>query len=62
MANNYQSFDEWFLEVQRIGKALCWHVENPDEWRAYYQGKFTPEQALRTETGAPDDTEDPARY
>ena len=49
MANNYQSFDEWFLEVQRIGKALCWHVENPDEWRIYYNQGMSPKDAFEQE-------------
>jgi hypothetical protein len=62
MANNYQSFDEWYTQLDKLAKEHRWNIENPDEWRAYYQGKFTPEQTLRTETGAPDDSEDPAGY
>ena len=49
MANNYQSFDEWFLEVQRIGKALCWNVENPDEWHTYYNQGMSPKDAFEQE-------------
>lgn len=62
MANNYQSFDEWYAQLLKLAKKHHWNVENPDEWRKYYQCLYSPEHALRTEIGMPDDTEDPAGY
>ncbi len=45
----YQSFEEWFRRVVQIGQAMNWHVENPEEWRTYYNQGMSPEDAFQQE-------------
>lgn len=62
MTEHYRSFEEWYVELLKVAKERHWNIENPDEWRNYYNCSFTPEQAFESETGAPDDTDNPAGY